>query len=420
MSRAELAEEVNAELWRKTGRRYALDAHAIARYERGAVRWPNTAYRSALRTVLGVADTDLGFRPTRRGATASSCGDHHPGSSPPHGAVEPELVALHRRDFVRRGLAALATSVAGADRRDGSGQRTPLDYETELTELQAMDLSRGAGGPILGVAQLLRGIASDLRTARGADRADLLRVGARAAEFAGFLYRDLGDPARCLYLHDRAMEWAQENQDEPMQAYVLLRKAQAAYDQRDAERMLGLARAAHRFHGALPPGLQAEVLQQEARGEAMLGLPHQGVQRKLYEARALLHRANSDHPNDAPGSSYDERLLDLQTAVCLTESGRPRDAVGGYQKLFAGATFCTRDRAYFSTLMATALALSGEPEEAAATVCKVLPAAIKTNSRRTVREAHIVASALRPWSKRPAVRDLDEALAATRIRATAP
>ncbi|MBB4930696.1 hypothetical protein F4561_001516 [Lipingzhangella halophila] len=37
MSRAELAEAVNEHLWRATGKRYGLGAHAIARYERGKI-----------------------------------------------------------------------------------------------------------------------------------------------------------------------------------------------------------------------------------------------------------------------------------------------------------------------------------------------------------------------------------------------
>jgi hypothetical protein len=71
MSRNELAEAVNAYLWRATEQRYELDGHAVARYERGEVVWPSAPYRSGLRAVLGAAsDTDLGFRPTRRGNTA--------------------------------------------------------------------------------------------------------------------------------------------------------------------------------------------------------------------------------------------------------------------------------------------------------------------------------------------------------------
>ncbi|MBB3053044.1 hypothetical protein FHS23_004087 [Prauserella isguenensis] len=68
MTRTELAEAVNDYLWQSTGRRSQLDGHTIARYERGAVRWPSAHYRSGLRHVLD-ADTDaeLGFHPTPRG-----------------------------------------------------------------------------------------------------------------------------------------------------------------------------------------------------------------------------------------------------------------------------------------------------------------------------------------------------------------
>ncbi|CRK61809.1 Tetratricopeptide TPR_4 [Alloactinosynnema sp. L-07] len=74
MGRAELAEAVNARLWNTTGKRFDLDARAVARWERGAVRWPGAHYRAALRHVLGAADdAALGFRcpsPTRTAAIA--------------------------------------------------------------------------------------------------------------------------------------------------------------------------------------------------------------------------------------------------------------------------------------------------------------------------------------------------------------
>lgn len=70
MTRAELAEAVNRYLWESTGRRYQLDAHTIARYERGAVCWPSAHYRSGLRHVLSAdSDAELGFHPTHRGNT---------------------------------------------------------------------------------------------------------------------------------------------------------------------------------------------------------------------------------------------------------------------------------------------------------------------------------------------------------------
>lgn len=72
MSRTELAEAVNAHIWRTTGRRTNLDAHTIGRYERGVIRWPNADYRDGLRAVLGAAtDGDIGFATASRSAVAS-------------------------------------------------------------------------------------------------------------------------------------------------------------------------------------------------------------------------------------------------------------------------------------------------------------------------------------------------------------
>lgn len=67
MARQELAEAVNAWLCENNRRLGALDAHYIARLERGAVRWPNEEYRAGFRAILGVLnDVDLGFFPRKR------------------------------------------------------------------------------------------------------------------------------------------------------------------------------------------------------------------------------------------------------------------------------------------------------------------------------------------------------------------
>lgn len=67
LSRQELAEQVNAYLFDRTGKRFELDDNYIGKLERGVIRWPQRAYREALREVLGVgSDRDLGFVNTRR------------------------------------------------------------------------------------------------------------------------------------------------------------------------------------------------------------------------------------------------------------------------------------------------------------------------------------------------------------------
>ncbi len=67
MSRQELAEAVNAHVYRATGRVSAMDAHYIGRLERGVRRYPSVGYRTAFRAVLdAAADAELGFQPAWR------------------------------------------------------------------------------------------------------------------------------------------------------------------------------------------------------------------------------------------------------------------------------------------------------------------------------------------------------------------
>lgn len=66
MSRRELAEAVNSFLWRTQGVRREIDAHTIARYERGAVRWPGKDYRTALCAILDATAAELGFVTNRQ------------------------------------------------------------------------------------------------------------------------------------------------------------------------------------------------------------------------------------------------------------------------------------------------------------------------------------------------------------------
>jgi hypothetical protein len=66
MSRAELADAVNAQVLADTGIAARVDAAYIGRFERGLYRWPHQRHRAALRAVLHVAgDADLGFATPR-------------------------------------------------------------------------------------------------------------------------------------------------------------------------------------------------------------------------------------------------------------------------------------------------------------------------------------------------------------------
>ncbi len=76
LSQERLAELVNAEIHRVTGRVGAVTAKTISDYERGWYSWPSAPVRTALCTVLGAVEPgELGFRrqwPTRSSSAAAS------------------------------------------------------------------------------------------------------------------------------------------------------------------------------------------------------------------------------------------------------------------------------------------------------------------------------------------------------------
>ena len=100
LTQGQLAELANAQVEAATGRYGAMDADYVGKLERGVHRWPNRAYRQALRAVLRLThDADLGFFSTRsRMATVVSSPQHAMGGDD-----------VERKAFLR----VLAGSVAG-------------------------------------------------------------------------------------------------------------------------------------------------------------------------------------------------------------------------------------------------------------------------------------------------------------------
>jgi hypothetical protein len=163
----------------------------------------------------------------------------------------------------------------------------------------------------------------------------------------------------------------------------------------------------------LPPKVRAEVTQQEALGFAMLGEPMDAVQRKIDTARQLFDDAPAADQGDEPFSAYisSETLL-LRCATCYTEAGKPAHAASLFAGVIASAPLSRRDAGFFRARRATALALSGEPDEAAAVGLQAVAIARETSSERTMQVLADVSRALTLWHGRPAPRALKEALAA--------
>jgi hypothetical protein len=180
------------------------------------------------------------------------------------------MTELLRRTFLQRCMAAVTLPAIGLDElkhiaaaltdaRRYSDQTLVGYFRRQLDDCAANDRTRGPKRNIPIALGLLAAIEHMAGDSKPTVRRELLRVGAQIAEFTGWLYRDITMPNLAGYWRDRATEWAQATADLPMQGYVLLKKGQAAWDERDGLRMLTLAEAAHEGPWQLPPRVQAEA-----------------------------------------------------------------------------------------------------------------------------------------------------------------
>jgi transcriptional regulator with XRE-family HTH domain len=289
-----------------------------------------------------------------------------------------------------------------------------VDYfRRQLDAYMTSDGERGPTRTLPVVLGLLGAVEQHGREVQPAVRRELLSFAACGAEFAGWLYRDANDLAQARFWYDRATEWAQEAGDLLMQGYVLLTKSQMAYDTRDALRVFSLAQAAQEGPWHLPTRIRAEVTQQEALGMAMCGEPLQAVERRFDDARQLLGQAAAGGDQAGlPGAYFTDTTLLLRTAASFTEAGKPARAAMLFGEVLSSAPLSRRDAGFFRARRASALALSGEPDEAASVGLESIAVAAATNSRRTLRVLTEVMGTLTPWRGRPLVRELHDAMAA--------
>jgi hypothetical protein len=288
-------------------------------------------------------------------------------------------------------------------------------FRQQLDRSKADDGNFGPAKALPLVLGILGAISQHVREVKPAVRCVLLSLGADGAEFAGWLYRDLQDQSSAAYWYDRAMEWAQAAGDTAMQGYVLLKKSQMAYDLRDAHRVVTLAEAAQHGPWHLPLKIRAEVTQQAALGLAIIGEPMSRVERIMDEARELLTKAEPNGEHDGPaGVFFTADTLLLRRAACYTEAGKPARAAVLFADVIASGTLSRRDAGFFRARRAAALALSGEPDEAAAVGLQAVQMAEETNSERTMRLLWDVVGTLAPWSSRPSPRALKQALSTSR------
>lgn len=329
---------------------------------------------------------------------------------------------LSRRSLFSRGIALAVPALdpgetehfarALADARRYLDGNVVEYFSRQISAVMARDRVVGAKKTVPVLLGLLGAVERSVREVKPEVRGPLLSVGAQGAEQCGWLYRELREPALVAFWLDRGMEWAQEAGDTAVQGYLLLKKSQLAYDERDALRVLTSAQAAARGPWRMPRKVRAEVAQQEALGMAMCGEPLRDVECKLDRAHRIFDAAAGEQQHGLLGAFYTEYIRLAHNASCHIEAGKPARAAEVYSEVLADGGLPERNAALHRARRALALALSGEPDEAATIALKSVHTARAMHSRRTLQTLEEVARTLRPWRSRPAPRELREALRA--------
>ncbi|MFC5260930.1 helix-turn-helix transcriptional regulator [Kribbella qitaiheensis] len=263
-----------------------------------------------------------------------------------------------------------------------------------------------------GVLGQLETINELLATADIAGRPQVVRLAAQYAESASWLYEDSGGTAEARHWSGRALEWAIEANDPLMTSWVLFRRSQQAVPSGNAAQVLGLAGAARRAATDLLPPMRAALDQQEAQGFALDG-DESAAHRKLDAAHTWAATDAAGDARTGHGSFCTASYIEVQRAGCWLTLGKPERAISLYEATLPGLPdVYRRDRGVALGRLASAYAVSGEPEPAAMKATEALSIGQEVGSERTLRLVRAVSKTLSGYRQLPAVSQFMRELAA--------
>lgn len=408
LSRAELAEQVNAWIYHNTrSRRVAdLNANYVGKLERGVIRWPQQDYRAGLRAVLGArTDTDLGFRPPRRSLAT--------------------VANVDRKDFLRAALGVTAATMARplADLLDTYEPASVPSFvgPTEIQGIRQTAVVFGTWDHTYGGGLVREAVAAQLRysarllTARCADRYrnDLYSAVGYLGHTAGFMAFDAyaHDDARSMFQF--ALACAEEATDWHLRAKILSSMARQAIWCGDADGGLTLVELAMVRADRLTPTERAMLLSARARALAKL--------RRTQETLTTVGLADEEFSHSEPSNDpawmryYDaaqhrgdtgHALWDIaMTGQFVTEAtNRLAHAVAGHTDTYA------RSRAISGIKLASLTMATGDPDEAGEIGKRALAAASDIRSRRAADDLRQLQALAAPHDRIDEVAELRHAI----------
>ncbi|GAA0927376.1 helix-turn-helix transcriptional regulator [Nonomuraea longicatena] len=319
---------------------------------------------------------------------------------------ESRFQPVSRRQAVAAGAASVAgMSIGGTALPPGSEDTSLLGTSRSLFDHyrrlgQAVD--PGLLLPAL-IAQThtLRELSSRAgpRTSRG-----LLRLGARYAEFVGWLVQEGGDEQATLWWTERAVDLAAAGGDHDLAAYGLVRRALVTLYREDARQTIELAQCAQT--GGLPPRIRGLAAQREAQGHALAG-DHSAAMGALDRARALLASHTADGDGPVIGTTHLKDSVGMVTGWCLYDLGRPAEAARVLEAQLAEVPLqALRTRVRYGVRCALAHAAAGEVEHACALTNGLLDGVMTVGSATVATDLRRLARVLARYPRNPSVREL--------------
>ncbi|TGZ12395.1 hypothetical protein DV517_74900 [Streptomyces sp. S816] len=328
------------------------------------------------------------------------------------------FVTLDRRALLRGGVGISAAAALGVGTptvaEAGVVARRPARSAAAYSDTPVEHLQRARRllidndnllGPRHAIKATLEHIQAikDLRQdSQGVDRRSLMELQTQYAEFASWLYQDLGDFDSAQFWLDRAFQWSHTVGDGDLTSYVMARKAQLAGETRDLVDVVDLAEAARRM--ARPRSRLAAVAQTyESYGHALRG-ESTDSERAIDDVRNSLDRVSGD--TTPWGVWLNEQYVEVHRAHGLEVLGKHAEAA----EIFTSAIKALpdgyhRDRGVYLARAAVAHAGAGAPDEAAAVGFQALTVAKDTGSGRIIRELVRLDQSLIPWQRQAEVAD---------------
>jgi tetratricopeptide (TPR) repeat protein len=356
-----LADAINTEVGRLTGRHGGYDDAGVRALKAGRIRWPNAVTRKALEAITGLSPLALGFAPRSR--------TPHP-EGPQQGDAD-----MKRRNVFVGSVAAVAAAAAPSSASRRIGMSDVLRIQGKFTEIVASDHRHGGK---LAIQQRAAALADEtLALQSSGTTTQRVRVNLYAA--AAF--------------RSSAM-WAAIDGGRYAEAQEHMREAQAlaemSGDQAIKFRLWSHGGAMYRHLGRHGDALAANRVARNlhivrrdplfaslglARQAAIHGLAQErtNVRRALDQARDAMSRA--DTAADRPvwlTAFFDEAELDsLALSAYLSLGDFPSAEKHGHRCLAQLRPSMERSRAITTTRLAHSQLGQGEPEAAVATAMKV-------------------------------------------------